>query len=213
MTSNQDAGGVYDQVEARPPAKAGVPTWLWLGCGGGCLGLVVIVGVLFVLGKRAVETMMDPELQWPKLERALPFEERPQDLEMMGMSMPFLPFEQFILMDEANDRMATIFVAKQDADTMFDNLMKEKPTGAVMGMGTLKDLEARTFTIQGVEVPAVIFSGIGGQDIGAEVGSGARINLHAAGQDGVLVELRKLGAKEPLTEAEVEDFFQYFLLW
>ena len=65
-----------------------LPTWVW-GCGGGCLLTVALaIGGIFYFN-RLVLRGFDPEVQWPKLAKALPFEERPEGLELR-FGWPFL---------------------------------------------------------------------------------------------------------------------------
>lgn len=207
----------YDDVDARPKKKGGIPTWLWLGCGGGCLGLLLIGAIFAWMGKGMVENMTDTERHWPELQKVLPFEERPDDLEMlMGMKIPFTGMKQYLLMDQVEGRQATVYVMSKNVDEMIDELMAAKPRGTIAGLGNMKDAESVDFTIQGEVVPSMTFTGIKGQDFGPEegrMGSGVRVNLHDAGLEGVLVELRSIGSEEPWTELEVEEFFSRFRLW
>lgn len=85
--------------EPSPKKKRGclLPTWLW-ACGGGCLLLTLLIGAGLFWGVGQVKNLVDPEVQWPRLQKVLPFDERPEGMQMItGMQM--FGMENYTLMD------------------------------------------------------------------------------------------------------------------
>ena len=85
--------------EPAPKKKRGclLPTWLW-ACGGGCLLLTLLIGAGLFWGVGQVKNLVDPEVQWPRLQKVLPFDERPEGMQMItGMQM--FGMENYTLMD------------------------------------------------------------------------------------------------------------------
>ncbi len=88
-----------EEGQGAPPKKK-IPTWVWF-CGGGCLAMVVLAivagGLVFNFAKKVI----DPEQQWPKLAKILPFDERPANLTMQaGMQIGMgVGMEQYVLRD------------------------------------------------------------------------------------------------------------------
>ena len=210
-----DSPDSFDDVSEAPrKKKGGIPTWVWVGCGGGCLLIIIAIVVLGFLGKQFVENAMDPEKQLPNLQQVLPFEEQPANLEMnMGMDM-FGAFQQYVLTDTDTGYMAIVYVFGAEAEQEVYELLKENPRSSrfTKGMGSLEGFEEISMQLQGEKVRGIQFTGVKGpeQDV---VGSGARINLHEAGIDGCVVELRKPGEDEPPSELEIEEFFAVFNLF
>ena len=109
--SKQDFGDL-EALSVKPPKKRAVPSWLWF-CGGGCLLaiLLVIVGGIFVFSK--IEGATDGEVQWPLLNEVLPFDERPQNLEMM-VGLHILNYDQFQLIETNHAWQFTVVTIEGD---------------------------------------------------------------------------------------------------
>ena len=104
---------MYEQEEVAPKKK-GLPTWLWF-CGSGCLVMVIlfVVGIGWVV--KEAKKLADPELQWPKLAEVLPFEERPDNIELQ-MRIP-VPFDMFIMQDTNTDVVGILMhLPSEDAE-------------------------------------------------------------------------------------------------
>jgi len=63
--------------QGTPKPKRRVPLWVWL-CGGGCLLAIIAVVAVVVFVASKASHMMNQDEQWAKLEKVLPFDEKPQ---------------------------------------------------------------------------------------------------------------------------------------
>ncbi|MAB79978.1 MAG: hypothetical protein CMJ89_11555, partial [Planctomycetes bacterium] len=106
--------------EEAPPKKGGIPNWVWIGCGGGCLVTLILVaaGSFWVMG--AFKQAKDPEMVWPIVEKALPFDERPEGWEVSGLGI--LGTNQ-VMMDPPNESaviMLQYFDERAGVEELFD---------------------------------------------------------------------------------------------
>ena len=137
----------WGKEEDAPVKKRGclLPTWLW-GCGGGCLLMIIlsIGGGIYCVGK--VKNAMDPDAQWAKLDKILPFDERPSGLELMfGWS---LGLEYYILMDVNSGYMVSVYYFdSSDAEEGREAFFNPEVKAGVMGVGERKDEELSTVLI------------------------------------------------------------------
>ena len=137
----------WGKEEDAPVKKRGclLPTWLW-GCGGGCLLAIIlsIGGGIYCVGK--VKNAMDPDAQWAKLDKILPFDERPGGLELMfGWS---LGLEYYILMDVNSGYMVSVYYFdSSDAEEGREAFFNPEVKAGVMGVGERKDEELSTVLI------------------------------------------------------------------
>jgi hypothetical protein len=137
----------WGKEEDTPVKKRGcfLPTWLW-GCGGGCL-LMIILGIGGVVACGAkIKNAMDPDAQWAKLDKILPFDERPGGLELMfGWS---LGLEYYILMDVNSGYMVSVYYFDSgDAEEGREAFFNPEVKAGVMGVGERKDEELSTVLI------------------------------------------------------------------
>ena len=137
----------WGKEEDAPVKKRGclLPTWLW-GCGGGCL-LMIILGIGGVIAWGAkIKNAMDPDAQWAKLDKILPFDERPGGLELMfGWS---LGLEYYILMDVNSGYMVSVYYFDSgDAEEGREAFFNPEVKAGVMGLGERKDEELSTVLI------------------------------------------------------------------
>ena len=89
-----------------------LPTWLW-ACGGGCLLAIIlsIGGGGYCVGQ--VQKVIDPEVQWPRLQKVLPFDERPEHVQMVtGMQM--FGVENYTLMDFQRGLQISVYYFDDD---------------------------------------------------------------------------------------------------
>ncbi|MCH2105361.1 MAG: hypothetical protein MK291_01815 [Planctomycetes bacterium] len=89
----------WREEEAAPKKKSGclLPTWLW-ACGGGCLLMMILLGAGLFWGVGQVKNLIDPEVQWPRMQKVLPFDERPEHVQMLA-GMQMFGMENYTLMD------------------------------------------------------------------------------------------------------------------
>jgi hypothetical protein len=195
-----------DWVEERPKRR-GLPRWMWFTCG--CTSFLALAGAvaLYFGGKALLEKGTDPELQWPRLDQVLPFEERPEHLALeFGMSMPM---EQFVLRDERTDVRGIVY-ASTELEAISE-LFETKPSSAVLfGLGSMIDPEEGEIEIQGKSVRSIRFRSIKGTG-NQQLGPGVRLDLGTRGDKHVAAELRRPG-KAPSDE-EVQSFLEGFQVW
>jgi len=201
-----------EEGEAAPKKKGGIPKWVWLGCGGGCLVLVIgaiAMGIgIFMVAKDAA----DPEKQWPKLQEVLYFEERPADLEMgLGIGIPFL-MDQYVLSNDDEQYTATIMNFKSAASGDFDQMFSADPDNTPFNLGAPVEPEVGELGIQGESVRTLRFKTLGGQGAVGVLGPGIRIDLSRTGRT-MMVELRRMNEDEPLSDESVIAFFAHFDVW
>ena len=98
--STTTATGFETASQPGRAKKRGIPKWIWASCGCGCLAVVILVAISAFWLKGVVEEGTDPEIQWPKLQKVLPYEERPADLaEIRGII--YTP--TFVLVDDGEE--------------------------------------------------------------------------------------------------------------
>ncbi|HED66018.1 MAG TPA: hypothetical protein ENJ09_10750 [Planctomycetes bacterium] len=193
------------------PKRKRFPKWLLVGCGCGCLTIVVVLIVLGVWIGRVASEGRDPDKQWPKIAKILPFEERPTDLELqLGLSLGFLGFETYILKGDDPGYIATIQYHPNASPESMSMLFDPEGANAPFGLGQPTEGKERMLTIQGREVRALFYRGIGGQEGGEAQGPGVRVD--ASGESGfTLVDLRMLDPSvQEVPEEVIQDFFEHF---
>ncbi len=189
-----------------PRKKKRVPTWVWWGCGGGCLLMVLAAIALTITGAFFFREARDPEKQWPKLAELLPFDQRPEHLELeLGFNVGV---RQFHLVDTANHIRAqlTEFPNQASAGQMMDPGAK-----GPMGLGTPVDPEGGTLAIQGRDVPYLRFSRIKPEP--EEMGPGIRLDLTGERSKPLILELRRIESEERISDEEVVAFLAPFDVW
>lgn len=147
-----------DEVERMPDAELGwgeedvlprkkrgcfLPTWLW-ACSGGCLLAMITVGGCLIWGIGQVQKVMDPEVQWPRLQKVLPFDERPDHLQMV-MGMQIGGMENYTMFDLEHGLQVSIYYfdddessdAKDSLGTFFDP-ETETASSSIIGRGNEK---------------------------------------------------------------------------
>ena len=119
--------------EPAPQKKRGcfLPTWLW-ACGGGCLlALILTVGGGFYCVGQGLKAM-DPEVQWPRMQKVLPFDERPEHVQMLA-GMQMFGMENYTLMDFQRGLQISVYYFDDDessdaADSRWTFFDPEKKT-------------------------------------------------------------------------------------
>ena len=197
----------WGDEESAEPAKRRVPTWVWWGCGGGCLLLTLMGGAMAVFGWRLVSEGMDPEVQWPRLAQVLAFDRRPEGIEL-HFGSGLVGADQFVLEDAERGLIATVLQYPASAGVTVDLLDPE--LGLPLGLGKLIEPETGTLLVQGREVPCVRFAGIQRQGQG---GAGVRLDLTGARKQPRTLELRRAAGAQRIEDAEVEAFLLPFDVW
>jgi hypothetical protein len=197
----------WGEDESVAPRKRRVPKWVWWGCGGGCLLVTLIAAVVAVFAFRTFRDATDPEKQWPKLAEVLPFDERPQGLELEA-GIDIVGMSQFYLEDPARGLRATVMAFPEAARAEFDKYMN--PEGELpFGFGRPLEPQEVKLTVRGREVPALRFERIEREP--DAFGPGIRVDLSGSGAPRAL-ELRRHGAG-PVEDADVEAFLAPFDVW
>lgn len=193
-----------DDWSEEPPRRRGVPRWVWITCGSGCLLLVIALSIAAFAGWKLVEQAQDPEKQWARLEELLPFDERPADLQPeFGIFLG--PIQQIHLRDRRTGLRGVLY-ASEDRDFV-EQWMQDEPRGTFLDLGVPKDPTHGELELQGRTVPVMRYRSIGGKK--PEL-PGLRLDLGQQRGSWVVVELD--GAAPP-TDEEVRSFFEPFDVW
>ncbi len=197
------------QDDERPKKKRRIPTWLVAGCSIGCIGVILLT----VVSAIALKDLMDPEKQWPKLQRALHYEEQPEELQMaVGIPIPGV-MSSFTLTDRAGRFVANVMIFQQGLSANErDQLFSEDGTEVPFGMLQPVDAVADSALVQGREVSTLSFSKVKGA--GAITGPTMRFDVTAEGGSFRMVELRFLQDCTEQQRLEMSaEFFANFDVW
>lgn len=194
--------------EAPPARKRRIPSWIWWGCGGGCLLALLVAAGLGLMGYRIFREGTDPEKQWPRLQQVLYFEQRPEGLELrFGFN---LGMDQFHLTDGASLE-AAVAEYPSSATEEYRRLM-DPDLDMPFGLGKPVDPESGTIVVQGKEVPFLRFSRVEPEPEDAGRGAGIRVDLTGDRARPRTLELRRRKAAR-IEDAEVEAFLAPFDVW
>jgi hypothetical protein len=210
----------WGKEEGAPVKKRGcfLPVWLW-GCGGGCLLAIIlsIGGGVYCVGK--FQDAIDPETQWAKLDKVLPFEERPGGLELMfGWS---LGLEYYVLMDVNMGYMVSVYYFDSgDAAEGREAFFNPEVKAGVMGVGERKDEELSTVLIGSRERQVMRFNQsnvefqFGGVDANANnSGYSAVVDITAEEDPGLLVVMfMALNGQVEIPDEDLVHFFDDFII-
>lgn len=210
--------------EDLPKKKRGcfLPVWLW-GCGGGCLLAIVlsIGGGIYCVGK--AKAFIDPEVQWPRLQKVLPFEERPDHMQMV-YGVQIFGMENYVLMDFERGFTATIYYFddgdSEDAEEARQAFFDPEIQIGFMGMGEREDEELSTIRIGSRDRTVMrFFQSNAGMAFGneefaaASSGPSASVDITSEEDPGLLVVVFMQGGAElPLRDEEIRAFFEGFFV-
>lgn len=200
--------GMMDQEEVAP-RKRGIPTWLWV-CGSGCLLATIAAIALVAFGFSVFKKGTDPEIQWPKIQKLLPFEERPEELELQfGMNVGI---EMYVLSD-TRGYVVMLFHGRPDqAAELREQMLNVEVSGSVMGMGGRKDLREASLEVQGRTLQGLRFNQAQGE--GAAGGNaGESIMLELTSQESsspIILQMVRAGGSAEITDDEVRTFLEDF---
>ena len=229
-----DETGITDEVERLPDTdlewgegeelqakKRGcfLPVWLWV-CGGGCL-LTLILGIfgcvkIIELAKGAI----DPEQQWSKLDKVLPYDEQPEHLQIIAGWQ--LGVEYYILVDPVQGYMVSVYYfdlsdAEEAREAFFDPEMQV----GVMGVGEREDEElsmvrigSRDRQVMRFYQSNVEFSFGNGEDFqNNNSGYSAVVDVTAEGDPGLLAVLfMAMDGQTAIPDEGMIAFFENFLV-
>lgn len=197
------------------PKKKRIPSWVWWGCGGGCLFLSLIVIAVVVFASRAIRESIDPDKQWPRLAEVLAFDQRPAGIELkFGLD---LGADQFHLLDAEKGLRATLIEYPSSASSDYGQLM-DPDFELPLGLGRVLEPESGQLFVQGREVPCLRFTRIHPEHAGAN-GPGIRVDLSGTRKQPRTLELRRgagpsaEGGALRIEDAEVEAFLAPFDVW
>ena len=146
-----------DTGEAPPKKKRRVPLWVWIGCGGGCLLTAVVALVIGIFATKVVKDFKDPDKAWEKVDRLLPYDERPEGYRMVG-GYDFFGTGQYIIDPPrpSVQLMVMRYPSARELETMFDP--QSIQNRGVFGVNKISHAEeVGTITLQGREARSFRF--------------------------------------------------------
>jgi hypothetical protein len=210
----------WSEEGAPAPKKKAVPTWAWW-VGGGCLFLLLIVGVggFFVVRfvGQAAEEWQDPERQWANIKQILPHDTRPEGVDFvlswhLGMDM-------YVLNDRHGYAILLMELPAKDSGQSREQLLDPSASYGVFGKFGRRNQQRLKLQVQGRELDALRFvqdgPERGNQEPGMPgTGAGATIVVDVTPEDAervvILQMTRTSGGDEPLDEQVVIDFLEPF---
>lgn len=192
-----------------PPKKRGIPKWVWIGCGGGCLLFVLATAALTFVSYRFVDNAMDEDVQWPRLQKVLHYDERPENISLEGGFN--LGFSTFILRQKSGGIYGTLYEYPAGQRVQFENLFDHDPP-SLAGLGAPVNPEDTDLDLQGRNVRSLRYDRIGGEPKSGGAGPGIRIDLTGEGERPRLIDLRSLG-DDPVSDEDIAQFLEPFDLW
>lgn len=197
-------------------SRGAIPRWL-LFTGLGCGVLILLAAVGSYLAYRYVKTEviepgMNPELNWPKLQKLLPFEQRPSNLEL-DFGLDTFGMEMYTLRHSSGLQVIVMHLPEADGQKTKDAITDPSSYQGFMGMGKRKDTEGFQLTIQGVERKGLRFTQEG-VNTGEGMISAASVILDFTPEGSlrpVLVQLTRTStSSDAISEAEIQQFFEPF---
>lgn len=200
--------------EDEPVQRRRLPRWVWIGCGCGCLVVLLVAAGLLLFTWRYMKVAKDPELQWPRLEQILPFDQRPPGVEItLGTAFNV---HQFMLVDHDHGLFVRIYPLgnERNADTQKDDLLDPDYEGIVRGIGQPVGARAGEVEVQGREVRAMWFQRIRPEPEGEKSpGPGIRVDLTSDQRGPTVLEIRTGPGGEEPGQKEVDEFLAPFHVW
>jgi hypothetical protein len=194
--------------EEAPVKKKRVPSWLWWGCGGGCLLAVIAMIAISLLGVRFFKDATDPEKVWPAVQALLPFDERPEGWTAGGKTV--FGVGQYHLRPPGGEPYMILhrMPGPAERDALLD---PESPQNkGIGGFGKIQDPEKGTVEIQGRGAPCLRFRPwVPGDENDV---STIRVDLTGEGDQPVLVEIVVEGS-EPVSDETVQELLEPFDVW
>jgi len=136
-----------------PPKRSGVPAWLWF-CGGGCLLAVIGLLVVGVLVFKEFKKATDPDVQWPRIAKVLPHEERPDWNLAFGWT---IGMDMWVFEAAPDFAVVLMRLPGKDGDKARARMLDPAFKGSILGRGGRRDTEALDLEVQGVTLRALRF--------------------------------------------------------
>jgi hypothetical protein len=214
----------WGESEAPPPKKR-VPTWLW-ACGGGCL-LALVLGIaggtyLFVKFKKAVEEGQNPDIQWPRVAEALPYDNKPADTTLQfGLHLGFVDMYIFSVdhQDSARPEYSVILYQINALDKeKSGQALDPSESGGFMNQGKRRNMKSGTVRVQGRDLKALRFDQMDDDEKQAadgmpKPGKGPSIMLDLTSENGthtLLLQMIRLDGTDPIEDEAVQRFLKPF---
>jgi hypothetical protein len=209
--------------EELPQKKKSIPTWVWF-CSGGCLLMVLVLVVGAIFTTKFVSDMVDPEVQWPKLDELLPFDERPPELTMTAGFSMLGQQSQFTLMDNRGFMAQFQMVAGSQGASMRQQMFDNEEPKLVGNFGVIdfKNVQKGTVNVQGRDLRIVRMEmglgdmmksipGVDDEDVDESAGHAAYIDLTPEDDSGMMwLQYTRRGSGETITDGEIQTFFEPF---
>jgi hypothetical protein len=205
--------------EGAPPApKKSIPTWAWW-VGGGCLFLLVIVGVGGFFAYRYISTAAkewgNADLQWENVKKVLPYDKRP---EGVVFQTSFHIGMDFWLFNDSRGYMVMLMqLPGTNGEHSRKQLLDEHSNNGFLGKFGRHGQERLKLRVQGRELEALRFvQEIGDRPEGNEPGTGpgATLIVDLTPEDAerplVLQMTRRSGGDEPFDTQAAIDFLEPF---
>jgi len=202
-----------EEGEEAPRKKKRVPTWVWWGCGGGCLLLTLIATVSAILIGKFVKDTIDPEVAWNELREVLPYDQRPEGWDARGNRI--LGFGQYFLVPASGGAILIVqrFRSSQELEAMFDPSSRQNK--GVFGLGEIQNAELGTIDLQDRSVRCLHFQAWVPQAAKKDgpVGASLRIDLTGSGSIPVLVQITMQAESERVPDELARDLLAPFDVW
>lgn len=201
------------EESAAPAPKRSKPVWWWF-CGGGCLILVLLAVAGTWIAIDWVKKGKDPDQQWPQIARILPYDRRPNELELVFGSQ-FLA-DMYLFNDSRGYMVLFLYFDQDRAEDARRQVMDPEYTGGVPALGERRDAELGTIEIQGRELPVLRYFQHG-EDVGEGSppvleGAAATVDLTPEGDPGFLsvTVIRASNSEEPVPDEYLRELLAPF---
>jgi len=208
----------WSEEGASAPKKKSVPTWAWW-VGGGCLVLLLIVGVggffaVRLIGKAAKE-WQDPEVQWESVKRVLPYDKRPEGVTFQTSFHIGMDF--WLFNDQRGYMVMLMQLPATNGEHSRQQMLDEHANNGFFGKFGRTGQQRLKLHVQGRELEALRFvQEIGERSSRSEPGTGPGATMvvdltpEEAARPLMLQMTRSSGGDEPFSEQAVIDFLEAF---
>jgi hypothetical protein len=204
----------WNEEGAPAPKKKSVPTWAWW-VGGGCLLMLLAAVAAVLLIGSFVKKSLDPEKQWPKVAKVLPFDSRPENLTLVWGSQ--IGMELYVFHD-ANGLIVTLMCPPGDGGKSKQKMFDEKQSFSAFGKGGRHSMQPATIRVQGRELQALRFvqeaADSSGPSGAPSAGSGGSVLVDVTPEDSeqpVIIQLtRANGSQDAISDQTVIDLLAPF---
>jgi hypothetical protein len=199
--------------EAAPKKKRGIPAWVWIGCGGGCLLTVIVVAALAFFVKQGIEKGMDPDFVWGEIHEVLPHDERPTGYEPMFGFALFDAGQLTVMVDDPPMMMVVTRVgSSRELDQQFDP--EARVNKGAFGVGAISGAEEGELELQGRSVRVLRFQAWTPDSGEEQVGTSIRVDVSGGAVGHAFVHLMSVAHDvDRITDEQVVEVFEPFDVW